>query len=382
MVALVILPLNSCKNDEENENPVNGSLSGEWAFEINPDSSFQDTSVVEGTLAGDFGESGSSYQQIFLYEDEEGNIYGEMWGYKLSGKRNINEVELDLFAYPDGPLDESVPVGSMKPYAKMKLTINQFGLMNGHGDYYEDEDQPWTSVDSYFIHARKLNDISNPYLKTSFKEIICDLASGFTSFLISNLTYGTFRPMATCYGHKDGGGFYVFGHEGPGSILPIYTITFYVAWEWSWCKVRSYSFNIDLKGESIGYESLKALINSMEPELEVLKKLGFAEFDVFSTLLDEFHQKYGGFAFTAAFNTHTHNMSLYVNHTQGSSSDIKDEPLVKTMRDGLDGLCHDISVYAGSSINDKFQMRRSDIGVCNSDIIFVYLFGTNSVNYD
>ena len=384
LFAVAVIPLNSChkNNDQENSNQDKSTISGKWEFVVSPKESYQDTTTIHGAAATDYKEGSSSYDEVYLYEDKENNIYGELWGYKIIGTRNGNSVQLNFYEFPDGPFNENTALENMILFTQMELTVNEFGLMNGSGSYSEQPDQEWTKVDTYFINANKLNDITNPNLKSSFKHILCDLASTFSSFMISGLTKGIFRPMANCYGHKSGGGYYAFGHEGPGSILPIYTQTFYMAWEWSWCKVRKYDFNIDLKGESIGYEALKDLIREEEPILQVLDKLGMSSFESVEEQFDVFYRLYGGFAISIAYDTHTHNISLYVNHEKGSSYDAAHSDLVLAIRDGLDHFCHHVYVYAGKNIHDSFHMRRSHTGLCNSDIIIFYLFGTNNVNYD
>ncbi|NOR88330.1 MAG: hypothetical protein GQ527_12045 [Bacteroidales bacterium] len=384
---MLVIPFNSCEKDDDNDDnddieTEETTISGKWEFVISPNESYQDTTTILGVAATDYEENSSSYSEVFLYEDENQEIYGESWGYKINGKRTGNIVALNFYTFPEGPLDESTMIENMELFTQMELTVNEFGIMVGDGSYIEDPDQEWTKIDTYFIEALKLNDITNPNLKSSFKHILCDIASTFTSYLISVLTDGIFRPMASCYGHKDGGGFYAFGHEGPGSSFPIYTQTVYVAWEWSWCKVRSYSFHINLKGETIGYEALKAEVHQMEPVLKTLDKLGFSSFDVFEDLLDDFYDKFGGFAISTAYSTHSHNLSLYVNHEKGSSHDAEHHPLIEMIKGGLDPFCHHVAVYAGKDIHDHFHLRRSDIGVCNSDIIIFYLFGTHHVNYD
>ena len=384
IITILVIPLNSCDKDDDNDNIVtnDSTVSGKWEFIISPNESYVDTTTILGVSAADYDENSSSYSEVYLYEDENQEIYGESWGYKINGKRIGNAVELNFYEFPDGPLDESIKLESMELFTQMKLTVNEFGIMEGSGSYVEDTAMEWTKYDTYFIEALKLNDITNPNLKSSFKHILCDIASTFTSYLIAVLTDGVFRPMASCYGHKNGGGFYAFGHEGPGSSLPIYTQTVYVAWEWSWCKVRKYSFHIKLKGETIGYETLKYEIRKMEPILKTLDKIGFSSIDDFEDILDDFYDKFGGFAISTAYSTHSHNLSLYVNHEKGSSHDAEHHDLIEMIKYGLDPLCHHVTVYAGKDIHDYFHMRRSDLGICNSDIIIFFLFGTHHVDYD
>lgn len=52
---------------------------------------------------------------------------------------------------------------------------------------------------------------------------ISDVAGDIMSTITQLFKYGIFRPMANCWGDADGGGFYVFGNTGPGSLFPVWT---------------------------------------------------------------------------------------------------------------------------------------------------------------
>lgn len=238
--------------------------------------------------------------------------------------------------------------------------------------------------ETYTLFANKIAEISSKEGKANYGRFsFCDVVSSVSSFLISTLTDGVFRPIGNCYLHKDGGGYYIFGHEGPGSIFPVYTQTIYLPWEWSWCKVRKYGFNIDIKGEAIGYEALKSDIEALSGVLkEFCKKLGFADLDLLFEAMDEFHQEFGGFAFSCAYDSHTNNLGLYVNHKQGNSEAAKEHLLTQTIKCAFEPFVHKVYVHAGSHIHDKWHLRRSDIGACNSILVIMYLFGTHNVNYD
>ncbi len=380
-IIIIAVPLKSCDKDNDDDQPENTGISGQWKFTLSPDASYQDPDTVHGLTAADFNESSSTYDEVYLYEDENQNIYGETMGYKIGGKRNGTSVDLILYEFPEGPIDESLQISDLEPFTNMHLTIDEFGRLNGHGDYIEDPDQEWTKVDTYFVEAVKINDITIPELKKSIKYILCDLASTFSSFAISFLSDGVFRPMASCYGHKSGGGYYAFGHEGPGSIFPIYTQTVYIAWEWSWCKVRKYHFKINLKDEVLTYEALKLELEHIEKTWNLSHKLNFGSYEELVQVLDDFWQNYGGFAITIAFNTHTQNASVYVNYEHGKSSDVKHHPLVEAIKSLANDFADEVFVYEGKDIHDSFHMRRSEIG-CNSKIVFFYLFGTHKVNYN
>ncbi|MBN2639939.1 MAG: hypothetical protein JXR65_12725 [Bacteroidales bacterium] len=379
-ILLFIISCNDFNYDSSGNEPM--SLSGKWSFQISPDKSYEDTSVLHGVSATQIPEGTSIYSEVYLYENKEHDIYGETWGYKIKGKHIGNNVELYLYEYPDGLYNSDVQIEEMNLFSHMQLIVNDYGILDGSGLYMQDENRPWTYVDTYLVEANKLNEISNAHLKTSLKEVLCDVASTFSSFAISYLTDGYFRPMSSCYGHKDGGGYYAFGHEGPGSILPVYTQTVYVAWEWSWCKVRKYDFQIKLEGEALGYEILKTTIKENEPNFRIIEKLGFDSFENFEVALNDFHEKFGDFAISMAYDTYTHNISLYVNHVSGSALESSAHSLVQTISDNLKPHSNGVNVYSGHTIEDSWHMKRSDFGVCNSKIIFVYLFGTNNVLYN
>jgi hypothetical protein len=363
--------------------PDTTSINGRYEFTLVPGISFQDTTLIKGKRGTDFPEYSATYDDVYMYEDGEGNVIGNSKTWKISGSRSGQDLTLDLYVHPQGPINIEIPVDSMYKFSTMNLIINEYGNLEGDGIYYTYEYYPELEDETYTLFANKISGLSFKEGEGNYRFNFCDIVSSISSFLISTLTDGVFRPIGNCYLHKDGGGYYIFGHEGPGSIFPVYTQTIYLPWEFSWCKVRKYGFDIDIKGEAIGYEALKDKLELLDNVLKhFFEKLGFPSLDLLFDAMDDFHQQFGGFAFSTAYDSHTHNLSIYVNHKQGSSEDAKNHLLTQTLKAAFEPYVSSVYVYAGSNIYDSWHLRRSDIGVCNSTLVIMYLFGTHNVNYD
>ncbi len=357
-------------------------ISGKYAFTLTGVNSYQDTTMIKGMRGTDYPEYSTTYEDVFLYEDGDGNIVGNCKLWKLQGTRDGQDVELDLYIHPQGTVNLEESIDNMQKFTTMNLTLDDFGNLEGDGMYYPYEYYPEIENETYSVSANKIEELS------SFEEIntrfcFCDVISSISSFLISCLTDGIFRPIGNCYLHKDGGGYYIFGHEGPGSILPAYTQTVYFPFEWSWCKVRAYHFEISLEGETLTYEVLKTTMEALDKKLEnFTSELGFDNLQALFDAMDDFYNEFGGFAISTAYDTHTHNLSIYVNQDSKRDEEAKHHILIQSLVDAFDPQVGTVYVYSGHHIYDSWHLRRSDIGVCNSQLLIMYLFGTNKVNYD
>ena len=370
--------LTSCSKEESKEEEHCANITGRYAFTLMPDVSVTDTTLIKGMHGTDYPEYPATYDGVYLYEDKEGNIVGEYYTWKFSGVHKGDSVILDLYVHPDGDVDITRTIDEMVKYSTMKLKVNEFCQLEGTGYYYDYEDYPDVVNEKYKVFARKMQN------ETDFTQFsFCDLICSITSWAISTLTYNTIRPMGNCYLHKDGGGYYIYGHVGPGSIFPVYTQTVYFPWEWSWCKVRKYHFSIDIGDEAIGYEALVDFLDQFRSVYSAFyEKIGMPSYDYLINSIHDFYERYGGFAISLAYDTHTNNLSIYVNHTRGDSEEAKNEPFIQAMKDALDNLVGGVYVFAGQHIHDSWHLRRSEFGVCNSLLIIIYLFGTNEVIYN
>jgi len=386
---LIIVFAIGCKEDDDNSvsvSPVT-DISGLWEFTISPDVVFLDTNTHHGYAASDFECYPAVHEEVYLYTNSSGNILGYAGTFRLTGKITGNAITLNVYAHPDGPYEKERPLDELILMSNMILTLDDYEMMKGTGSYIEDPYFIDLANDTYSVDARKLDSFAksafanfsdiDPYQLKSIEDDICKVIFSIASYLISGMTDGVVRTMSSdCWLHKDGGGYYAFGHEGPGSIFPILTQSVYFPLEWSVCKVREYNFTISLEGENITYEVLKNTIINSPPVKDLFSKLGFADIPELETALDDFYQEYGGFGISLFYDTNTGNYGLYVNHEKGSNA--QNSTLISKMK----GAFGTEFVYSGSTINDQWNLRRSDFFVCNSPILILYIIGTNKVSYN
>ncbi|TSA26388.1 MAG: hypothetical protein D4R67_07905 [Bacteroidetes bacterium] len=300
---------------------------------------------------------------------------------------------LNVFANPDGEYVPERPLGEMIKISEMYLTLGDFNMLNGNGIYVPYPIYPDIIHNTYTVQARKTNNID--FTKENLHQLksglgiagwendICKIIFSITSWIITSMTDGIVRTMSSdCWLHKDGGGYYAFGHEGPGSLFPILTQSIYYPFEWSACHVREYGFDIDIKGENISYEALKNSIINSPPVKDLVKKLGFTGIPELEQALDDFYDEFGGFGITVFYDTHTKNSGLYINHTKGDSEAAKNSVLAQSMKSAFEAFSDGVYVYAGSSIHDSWHLRRSPAFICNTPIIIFYVIGTHNVEYN
>lgn len=386
IAALILTTFSTCNKEEDKDEDVKQTTNatGEWEFTLTALVSYADTTSYHGMTASDYDEYPAIISEVYLYEDENQNILGEAFGYKIMGTRNDHNIHLDLYVYPEGPYNEMTPIDSMSLFSSMELVMDKFGYLSGTGEYSDYPIYPNIIYNTYNVQARKIRDITNSYKETKgWTDKLCNLISKFDSFLISTLTENIFRPMYGCYGHKDGGGYYVFGHEGPGNRLPLYTATVYFPLEWSWCKVRDYGFWFNLGGEVHSVTKLKEEIRKVDHALDVFHKWGFNDESEFFDHMDDFIQNFGGFAISILYDTHTDHIGLFVNHeSKKSKQQIESHPFISTLMHELDKLCGEVYLDTGKDIHSHWHLRRSDFLVCNSQIYIIYLIGTHKVSYN
>ncbi len=294
------------------------------------------------------------------------------------------DVTLKVYINPDGDYNPVLPIEDMQLFSTMNLVIDEFGFMSGTGTYESYTEYPNIVNNSYFIEARMLTPIrtfKSDMEVNHWYSFVCNEIDKLVGWIASDLTDGKLRPMDGCSFHKDGGGYYVIGHEGPGKDYDLFSTTLYYPYEWCGCGSRSYSFDIYIEGEHISIDKLVEKIQSTSIK-SLATKLGF---DIPADLifaLEEFHNEFGGFAISMGYSTNTKNLSIYVNHKEGSSDDAKNHPLIQGIKSAMAKHVHYVSVYAGHSIHDKWHLVRTWHFSCNTPLVFTYLLGTHKVNYN
>lgn len=390
LISLVLIIVTSCKNNNDDEiTPVkNINISGQWEFILSSDEVVADTTHAHGYTGADFSESASVNEEVYLYENSNGEITGFCGPFKLTGNINGSQVTLNVFINPDGDVDPVLPVENMVLFSKLSLKIDAYGFMSGTGTYEAYAEFPAIENETYDVHARMLSAIRNNNITKNTEEIshwydfICNEIEKLVDWSVEKYTDGKVRPMSGCSLHKDGGGYYVLGHEGPGDRYEYFSTTLYYPHEWCRCKSRSYGFEVSLKEKIMSIDHLVEILQSDEIK-EIAKKLGFDLPDALFFAVEEFYNQFGDFAISIGYSDNTHNASIYVNHEHGSSTDVLNNILIKKIKSAVDKEASEVWVFAGNSIKDKFQLKRSFYGIhCSTPLIFTYLIGTFSVNYN
>jgi len=384
----------SCKDNKDDDNltQVPNDVTGQWEFIITPDHIYQDTDLIKGHRASDFEVYSSITDEVYLYQSGE-NILGFTGPCKLSGRITGKQVTLNVLIDPDGKYLPERPIEEMNQLSIINLLLDDYHMMQGTGTYMPYETYPPIVNNTYKVKARRTNTINvtkqslsgfkSGMAVSDWKNDICKILFSIVSWIITDLTDGIVRPMSSeCWLSKDGGGYYVFGQEGPGSMFPIFTQNIYYPFEWSACQVRDYSFNISIGSENISYLVLKNSIINSPPVKDLISKLGFTGVPQLEQALDDFYNQFGGFGISIYYDTETNGLGLYVNISQGNSDDAINSGLVQCMKAAFGQHVGSIDVLAGTSINDNWHLRRSPAFVCNSPIIICYVIGTNNVQYN
>ncbi len=104
--------ITSCKNNNNDDDitPVKkNNISGQWEFILSSDEVMADTSHAHGYTGADFSESASVNEDVYLYENSNGEISGFCGPFKLSGNSSGSQVALNVYMNPDGDFNPVLP---------------------------------------------------------------------------------------------------------------------------------------------------------------------------------------------------------------------------------------------------------------------------------
>ncbi|MCX6160925.1 MAG: hypothetical protein NTV87_06260 [Ignavibacteriae bacterium] len=378
--SVVFYSCNKDDNDITSSATISTGLTGQWQFTITPLYHYIDTTMIKGKNGYDFKADPSINDEIYLYESNN-QIRGFTGPIEFRGLKT-DSIRLGVFEPVDGRYGVDT---SMIKSAEMVLKQNSMGFLEGSAKIVLDRDTTGVIFDTYTIFGRKIGNITTDNINNlrnfalaSWSDKICSIAGDLASFICGILSDRVFRPMANCWGTVDGGGFYVFGNTGPGSILPVWTVTCYYPFEWSACKAREYDFNINYGGPVTGLTELEALVKA---EASWLNNIGYTSDSLIVAEIESFYNIYGNFAITIAHDVETQGMAIYVNVENGSTI-AHTHPLIQRISNTISHYFNGVWLYSGRNISDSWYLRRSDFLVCNTPVIFYYLFGTASVNYN
>lgn len=349
------------------EDPNTASVTGEWSLTLLPPGqpvSHQDAATVD---------------RVYLRE-EGGVVTGRAGDFFFQGQRSEGELALTVLT-PD-------PKGQLVEHSTMDLQLDGGSLLQGTGQTPSPQASVSGAADVYAVSGRRVTEMTTeqvdrllgqPPLSSGVSgalQDLCTVYSAVESFVIGKLTGNVFRPMGGCILAKSGGGYYVFGRDAPGSIVPVWTQNVYIPVEWSYCKARDYKFKFSYKSQALltsGVEMLAASKHGSTylPGLQLLLPAGQSVVDL-AERLDQLRQKYGNYALLLAAHPASGFVGLYVIREHGSSDDMKKEAIIHTLAGNLGA-----SVIVGREVNDTFSLRRSIVpNLCGDRVVFAYLLGS------
>ena len=378
-ILLISFVFVSCSDNQDitNSNDAVG-LSGQWEFINTPLNVYYDTTLINGYRDSDFTVEPSTNNEVYLYQS--GNqLIGYSGLFQLRGTVT-DSIRLSVFEPVEGRYGEDT---AMLKSSEMTLWQNQFGFLEGTGKITLDWDTAGVIYDTYRISARKIGNITSRDLHTfptsiNPVELICNKVTSLMSQLIGYITDNYFRPMENCWGHKVRGGYYVFGHIAPGNLQAIYTQTVYFPMEWSFCKAKKYHFKLEYNSVINKISELEEMVGYYPHWLE---NVGFNNLGEFNTQAESFTQQYGNFALIVGLSLLTRKISIYVINESGNPN-AHTHPFVTTVKNKISVHFRGVNISSGRNITDKIHLKRSDFFVCNTPVLFCYLFGTVNVKLD
>lgn len=378
LAASILIGLSGCGGS--GDTPV----TGQWALNLYPtgQSSTQSEPVTVDSL---------------YLNEENGEVKGRSDAFTISGHRTGNVLDLTVFA-PDSS-------GAAVEHSYLKLNLLGDNSVQGTGYTPEPVDvTPGDSVGSessasparvdFGVSGRMVSTLSSADANTvigqpnlggaasNIAHTVCSIFSSAASFGVGILTGNAYRPMGGCVLAKSGGGYYVFGREAAGSLLPVWTQNVYVPVEWAACTARDYKFKFSYKGPALLTSGIELIAKSKSggnylPGLDLLKVGGKSLTDL-AVELDDLRQKYGNYALLVARHPRTGFIGLYVIKEKGNSDELKNEAIIKTLAGNLHA-----SVMVGKDIKDTFSLRRGPLpNVCLDQVQFTYLLGSADVTLD
>lgn len=358
-----------------------GPVTGQWSLTLHPSgqsATHPDAAVVE---------------RLYLNETN-GVVSGRSDTFILKGQRTGNALELTVYS-PDAS-------GAAVEHSYLKLDLQGDNTVRGTGFTPQPQVLEPGSVGGLENATRLDYDVSGRLasamgsveanavigqtnlggVSSDVLHKICTIFSAAESFAMGYLTGNVFRPMGGCILAKSGGGYYVFGREAAGSLLPVWTQNAYVPVEWAPCTERKYKFKFSYKGQALLTSGVEFIANSKHgvnylPGLDLLKVGGKSLTDL-AVELDDLRHKYGNYALLVAKHTRTRFVGLYVIREHGNADEFKNEAVIKTLAGNLHA-----TVKVGKEITDTFGLRRGPVpDSCLDQVEFAYLIGSADVTLD
>lgn len=348
-------------------------ITGLWTFKLSLLEDFDDDSATTGT---------ETLVSVWLIQN--GNtVFGTGGQEYFMGSRSGLDLSLEILS--KGSSDSDAQNGGIEQVCTMSLRLTNRDTLIGRAVGLTPADG-MNAFEMFRVTAKRVAGATVAEADSSIPSWICDAFTSIIQDILSAETAGLLAPMSACDPSKNGGGYYFFGHMGPGGGRKFATTTFYIPFEWAACSTRTYDFTIQAKDAFLSLSELKSIINDA-------KELGdFLHIDLSSLIneVESFYNTYGNFAVSLGISAHTENVSVYVNTSDDTSQDVCNNiintELIQTVREIAGDLGHDVDVFCGHDIHDTWSLVRSPVPlptmVCNSPVVYIYLLGTINVNFD
>lgn len=349
-------------------------LTGDWNFTLTP---------LDAN--GNPGQSNISIQMSL--QESSSMVYATCCGgERLFGNREGKDLRLQFLSH--GVTDRDIKAGGVETAGGMDLKVKDNKTLQGEAVVIATGE----GVDvftRFAVTARR----GQGGVGWSPSNICEDLHLGdLLSDLFSDATDEAFAPMDVCDANKNGGGYYIFGHTGPGDpSRPFATTTVYVPVELSGCPVyhsdRNYSFSVCSGGTIDTLEQLEAALQNAAKFLALFHVNAQQLVNDVDAMFSQVPQ----FALSIGVNPYDLETTLFISLGSNVSTDvcatINNSPLVADIFHAF-WRGHGWHVLCGQCVTENYDLRRQIVPSfewplnCTSPVAFMYILGTVNVNYN
>lgn len=327
-------------------------------------------------------EAESSEWEILLY-DIDGTVFGFAGFYHFQGARSGDAVNLSVICVAGS---DEVETGKT-----MNLTVTGSNSMSGMLVSSEaTEEGGGLSVSD--LSAVRTGDAPSLEELAQGEEMLGGAADWvqkvltavldkwFVPELFWNTGWANMDMMKPGSVHKDGAGYYMMGHHGPGERVGGGTYTFYYPLHWGHAGHRTYTFR--LHSREPWTENIDLMLDKVEEvgSKYITDVMRFESVDKFRALVHDFHDRHGDFAITLIHTVRGSETYMYVNLANpGLAKGVKYHDLIQHIY--LYGDAYE-SIMVGKDIKDTYRLRRPYGIVDGSPLFFTYVFGNIGVYYN
>lgn len=224
---IILFILISCSKDDEMDTIDQSQFIGQWNITITPKNDVKSSEVHKGESEADHP-SNAVTETISFFSKEDFNNHLEEHEFEF-GENDLGGIvhflvfrltpvsndELRISVFQRDSLTHTTGV----EVSEMNLTKTKNNVFEGEGMVlYDIVTETAESDELYHVKMVKVNDSpahtnksASTIEKAQLSFTLCDIASSAVSFIAGNITGNAVRPMGSCWGRRNGGGYYMFG---------------------------------------------------------------------------------------------------------------------------------------------------------------------------